>query len=154
MTAERLRRLLPAWWAGVLVCIAAIAAPAAFATLDRAEAGRLVGRIFAQEAWLSLILAVLLLAMERQRARAAAESGRGSVFSTELLLVLGTVFCTVAGYFGIQPLMPAARAGQGGLSFGQLHLLSTLFYGAKTLLVLILAWRAVRPAELSPAPSS
>lgn len=154
MTVERLRRLLPAWWAGVLVCIAAIAAPAAFATLDRADAGRLVGRIFLQEAWLSLILAVLLLAMERSRAVAAAESGQGSVFSTEMLLVLGAVFCTVAGYFAVQPLMPAARAGQGGLSFGQLHLVSTLFYGAKTLLVLLLAWRGARPAGVSPALSS
>ncbi|MDO9286685.1 MAG: DUF4149 domain-containing protein [Aquabacterium sp.] len=152
--AERLRRLLPALWAGVLLCIAAIAAPAAFAMLERPDAGRVVGRIFVQEAWLSLVLAVLLLAMERARAKAVAEAGHGSVLSAEMLLVLGTVFCTVAGYFALQPLMPAARAGQGPLSFGQLHLISTVFYGAKLLLVGALAWRAARPGAFSPAPSS
>ena len=101
MPAERLRRILPALWAGVLLCIALIATPAPFQLLERADAGRVVGRIFVQEAWLSLVLAVALLAIERGRARAAAEAGRGSVLSTEVLLVLGTVFCTVAGYFGI-----------------------------------------------------
>lgn len=152
--AERLRQLLPALWAGVLLCIAAIAAPAAFAVLERPDAGRVVGRIFVQEAWLSLALAVLLLAMERVRARAVADAGQGSVLSTEMLLVLGTVFCTVAGYFALQPLMPAARAGQGPLSFGQLHLISTVFYGAKLLLVGGLAWRSAQLGAVSPAPSS
>ena len=152
--AERLRRLLPAVWAGVLLCIAAIAAPAAFAMLDRPDAGRVVARMFVQEAWLSLALAVLLLAMERARARAASDAGQGSVLSTEMLLVLGTVFCTVAGYFALQQLMPAARAGQGPLSFGQLHLISAVFYGAKLLLVGVLAWRAAAPGAISPAPSS
>jgi len=78
----------------------------------------------------------------RRRAREAAAAGRGSVLSAEMLLLLGTLACTVAGWFGVQPLMPAARAGQGSLSFGQLHLASTVLYGIKTLLVLALAWRA------------
>ena len=38
-----------------------------------------------------------------------------------MLLALGTVFCTVAGYYALAPLMAAARAGQGSLSFAQLH---------------------------------
>ena len=151
---EQLRRLLPGLWAGVLLGIATIAAPALFATLERADAGRVVGRIFGQEAWLSLVLAVLLLAIERGRARKASEAGQGSVISTEMLLVLGTVFCTVAGYFALQPLMPAARQGQGPLSFGQLHLLSVVFFALKGLLLLGLAWRATQPAKFSPAPSS
>jgi hypothetical protein len=69
-------------------------------------------------------------------------SGDGSVLSTEILLLLGTVFCTVAGYFALQPLMAAARAGQGALSFGQLHIISVGFFGAKLLCILALAWRA------------
>lgn len=152
--ADRLRRLLPALWTGVLLCIALIATPAPFALLDRADAGRVVARIFVQEAWLSLVLAMGLLALERQRALAAALTGQGSVFSAEMLLVLATVFCTVAGYFGIQQLMPAARAGQGAFSFGQLHAVSFGLFGLKTALVLALAWRAAKPAHLSPAPSS
>jgi len=151
---EHLRRLLPGLWAGVLLCIAAIAAPAVFAQLERADAGRVVGRIFVQEAWLSLALGALLLVIERARAQRAAEAGTGSILSTEMLLVLGAVFCTVAGYFALQPMMPAARAGQGPLSFGQLHALSSAFYAVKVLLLLALAWRAARPAGVNRPPSS
>ena len=60
-------------------------------------------------------------------------------------LLWGTAACTALGYFMLQSMMPAARAGQGALSFAQLHLLSTAFYGLKTVLVLVLAWRALRP---------
>lgn len=142
---DRLRRLLPALWAGVLLCVAAIATPAPFAVLDGPTAGRVVSRIFVQEAWLSLVLAVLLLAAERARARKSADNRQGSVLDTEMLLILGTVFCTVAGYFAVQSLLPAARAGQGALSFGQLHAASAAFFGIKTVLVLLLAWRGVAP---------
>lgn len=145
--AERLRRLLPALWAGILICVALLATPAPFATLSAPEAGRVVGRIFMQEAWTSLALAFWLIAVERRRARDAAQARTGSVLSTEMLLILGTVFCTVAGHFGLQPLMSGARAGNGPLSFGQLHAISVLFFGVKTLLVLALAWRAARPSS-------
>jgi hypothetical protein len=144
---ERLRRLLPGLWAGTLMCIALIATPAPFALLERADAGRVVSRIFVQEAWLSLVLALVLLSIERLRARRMSESGQGSVLSAEMLLALGTIFCTVAGYFAIQPLLAAARIGQGALSFGQLHAMSTLLFGFKALLVLALAWRASRAAS-------
>ena len=153
---QRLRRLLPALWLGMLLCIAGIATPAPFALLERADAGKVAGRILAQEAWLSLLLALLLLVVERARARQAAEAGQGSVLSTEMLLLLGTLFCTVAGYFGIQTMLPAARAGQGALTFGQLHLVSTLFFGLKIVLLAVLAWRSVQPAapNLNRQPSS
>ena len=154
---ERLRRLIPGLWVGLLLSIAAIAAPAVFAMLERADAGRamgrILGRIFMVEAWASLMLAMLLLAIERGRARDLAEASQGSVLSVEMLLVLGTVFCTVAGYFATQPLMAAARAGQGAFSFGQLHAISGLFFGLKTMLLVVLAWRAAGPA-LSRRPSS
>jgi hypothetical protein len=146
--------LLPALWAGVLLCIAGIATPPLFTLLARADAGRIVSRIFVQEAWLSLMLAVGLLAIERGRARVAAEAGQGSVLSTEMLLLLGTVFCTVAGYFGIQTLLPAARAGQGAFSFGQLHAASSVFFGLKIVLLGVLAWRAAGPSVVSQPLSS
>jgi len=151
----RLQRLLPAGWAGALLCVGLIATPAPFATLATADAGRVVSRILAQEAWLSLVMAVILLLAERQRARQVAEVGQGSVLSTDILLLLGTLFCTVAGYFAIQPMMPAARAGQGPFTFGQLHLASATFFVIKGLLVLVLAWRSSAPRpQLSPGPSS
>jgi hypothetical protein len=151
---ERLRRWLPGVWAGILLCLATLATPAIFATLERADAGRVVGRIFVQDAWMSLGLAALLLVIERVRARAAAAAGQGSVLSTEMLMLLGTVFCTVAGYFAIQPLMPAARAGQGPVSFGQLHAASSVLFGIKLVLLVMLAWRASGPQAISRLPSS
>jgi hypothetical protein len=139
---ERARRLLPGLWAGFLLCVAAVATPAAFALLAQADAGRVAGRILAQEAYVSLVLGAVLLVLERAAARRLAGSGQGSQFSTGMVLALGTVFCTVMGYFAVQTQMPAARLGQGALSFGQLHAVSALFFGFKGLLVLALAWRA------------
>ncbi len=139
--AARVPAALAAAWAGALATIAALAAPAAFATLSSADAGRYVGRLFAVEAYLSLGVALLLVFIERRRGRDAADRGTGSVFSPELLLVLGTMFCTVAGYFAVQPLMEAARAGEGRWSFAALHAISGGFFALKGLLVLALAWR-------------
>ncbi len=137
----RARALLPALWAGWMLCVALLATPAAFAMLDRADAGRVVGRMLAQEAYTALALGVLLLVLERLAARRAAVQCAGSQFSTGMALALGALFCTVAGYFAVQPMMVAARAGQGALSFGQLHAVSAGFFVVKGLLVLALAWR-------------
>ncbi len=146
-----MRRLLPALWLGVLLCVALLATPAPFALLAQADAGRVVGRMLAQEAYTSLVLGVLLLVLERLAARRAVESGHGSQFTAGMMLSLGAIFCTVAGYFGLQPVMAAAKAGQGALSFGQLHAVSAAFYIVKTACVAALAWRA---AALTRLPSS
>jgi hypothetical protein len=144
MNVARLAALVAGCWAGMLAAVALIAAPAAFATLPAADAGRVVARIFAVEAYVSLALAMLLFIVERARSRRAAEAGEGSVLSAELLLIAGSLFCTVAGYFALQPMMAAARAGQGSMSFGALHGASTAFFALKALLVLTLAWRLTR----------
>ena len=153
---ERLRRLLPGLWLGGLLCVALVATPAAFALLDRPDAGRVVARILGQEAWASLLLGLLLLLAERQRIRLAA--GRLPALGVDVLLPLGTLFCTLAGYFAVQAVLPAARAGQGGLSFGQWHAVSVACFGLKGLLVAAIAWRAAGPptpaAALSRLPSS
>jgi hypothetical protein len=144
MLRQRLRLLLPALWAGLLLCIALLATPAAFAVLPAADAGRVVARVFAQEAPLSLGLGLVMLMLERQAAQQAAERGQGSVFSADMMLALGTLFCTVAGYYALQPMMAAARAGQGSRSFGELHAVSLGLFVLKGLLVMALAWRRSR----------
>lgn len=151
LAIQRLAALVAAVWAGVLVCIGAIAAPAAFATLASTDAGRLVARVFMVEAYLSLGLATLLFLVERRRTRENAQTGEGSLFSANLVLLLGTLFCTVAGYFAIEPMIAAARAGQGRWTFGQLHAASASLFVAKGLLVTALAWRltALRPFAIS-----
>lgn len=137
--------LLAGLWAGVLLCIAALAAPSAFATLASADAGRVVGRVLMEEAYASLAVALILFALERQRSRQAAASGAGSVLSTNIVLLMGTLFCTVASHFAVQPMMAAARAGQGAWSFGALHAVSGGLFALKGLLVLALAWRLSAP---------
>jgi Domain of unknown function (DUF4149) len=147
--AARIAAVLAGLWAGILLCIAAVAAPSAFATLTSADAGRVVARVFMQEAYLSLAVAIVLFVIERQRTRQVAAVGAGSVFSTNLVLLLGTLFCTVAGYFAVQPMMAAARAGQGTVSFMTLHAVSGGLFALKGLLVLALAWRLSSAAKTS-----
>ena len=139
---ERARRLLPGLWAGLLLGVALLATPAPFATLAQADAGRVVARVLAHEAYTSLALGVVLLVLERLHARRAAGAALGSQFNAGMVLSLGALFCTVAGYFALQPLMAAAKAGQGSWGFGQLHAVSAAFYIVKVGLVLALAWRA------------
>ncbi len=150
----RLRALLPGLWAGWMLCVALLATPAGFALLDKPTAGRLAGRMLAQEAYTSLALGVIVLVLERLAARRTAGEGQGSQFSTGMVLALGALFCTVAGYFGVMPMMDAARAGNAPLSFGQLHAVSVAFFAVKLLLVLALAWRQAAPRAISPAPSA
>jgi hypothetical protein len=59
------------------------------------------------------------------------------------------LFCTVAGYYAVLPMMEAARAGQASVSFATLHIVSTGFFTLKGLLVLALAWRLTRPPASS-----
>jgi hypothetical protein len=152
--AVRFAAVVAGLWAGILLCIAALAAPSAFATLAPADAGRFVGRLFMQEAYLSLGVAIALFVLERQRTRGVAAAGTGSVFSANLVLLLGTLFCTVAGYFAVQPMMAAARAGQGTVSFMTLHLVSAGLFVLKGLLVLALACRLAALAGPPQDPSS
>jgi hypothetical protein len=140
----RLRALLPALWAGVVLAVGLLAAPAAFGTLAPADAGRLVGRVFAHEAFLSLAAAVFFVMLDRRVGTRA--------MGADTLLALGALFCTVAGYFALQPMMADARAGVGPLNFAALHAISLAFFGLKMLLLLALAWRCAgvnRPAQSS-----
>jgi len=138
---ERLAAWLSGLWAGILLGIGFIGAPAAFASAPRQIAASVAGRMFEQEAYLSLAMAVVLYLLVRRRARAQAEAGTGSVLSADVLLVLSTLFCTVAGYFAVQPMLDAARLGQGAVSFGALHALSVVMFAIKGLVVAALAWR-------------
>jgi hypothetical protein len=161
--AQRLRVMVPALWAGLLLAVALVATPPPFATLEPRDAGRVVARVFAHEAYLSLALGVAVLLLERAAARRDAAAGSGSQFSAPMVLALGAIFCTVLGHFGLQPMVASARSGQGVLSFGQLHAVSVGFFALKAALVLALAWRAAGAAgsgsgsgggPLSPPPSS
>ena len=137
----RLAALLASLWLGLVLTLGAVAAPAAFAVLERSLAGRVAGQCFRIEAQLSLGLALLLLLIHRRLACDRAAQAKVSAMSTEILLVLGALFCTVLGYFALQPMMEAARAGQGTWSFGAVHGASSALFALKGMLLLVLAWR-------------
>jgi hypothetical protein len=142
---DTVRRLIPGVWAGMLWSVALLATPAPFVVLERAQAGQVVSHIFTREAAISLLMGMVLVMLERRRAALQAESNAGSGFSLEMLLALSAVFCTVLGYYGLQPAMTAAKVGVSGmLSFGQLHAISLGLFGIKAVLVTALAWRALR----------
>jgi len=143
MTVVRVQSLLSGLWAGLLLAVGGVAAPSLFAVLERQAAGTGAGQIFQMEARISLGMAILLFVLERRRVRDLVEEGQStSAMSATLLMALGALFLTVFGGFVLHPLIQAAKAGQPtALSFGAMHGISAALYWAKTLLVLILAWR-------------
>jgi hypothetical protein len=119
----RIRALLAALWAGELLAVALLAAPNAFA----------------MDARVALAAGVLLILMERRLHRDGAV--RGSAMSPDFWLPLLAIGCTAAGFYALQPLMEAARQGQGSWTFLQLHAVSLVLFGVRMLAVLALAWR-------------
>jgi uncharacterized protein DUF4149 len=143
--SESLRRLLPGLWLGLLFAIALIAMPAASGALDKASFGAMARAIFAREAPASMVLGVLVLVIERRDALARHLATGVSQFSSEMVLAIVALFCTVAGYYGLEPMMAQARSGAGASpTFMQLHAISLAFFGVKGLAVLALAWKATR----------
>jgi hypothetical protein len=123
--------------------------------LARTQAGRGAGRIFSNEARLSLAMAMVLFVIERQRVRDLVDVGRQvngqatKVMTGNLLLVLTALFLTVFGEFVLHPLIEAAKAGQvTRLSFGALHGISAVLFWVKAVAVISLGWR------LTTAPST
>ena len=133
-------------WAGIMLGVGAIAAPTLFQLLPRVDAGRIAGRLFSLEATAGVCIGALLVLVALQLGRDRAERGRGSRFGAELMLALGAVGCIVAGHYALQPMLEAARAGQGSLSFGVLHAVSSGFFALRFLLVGALAWRLTAPS--------
>lgn len=117
-----LQRLLLAVWVGAMCASGLLAAPVLFSMLDdRALAGSVAGRLFAETAWLGLASGVLLLALHWWRfARAG-----WRFWSLCLMLVL-----VAGGQFVLAPQIAALRTA--GLvdtpQFGQLHALSGVLF--------------------------
>ena len=103
--AEALYQLAITLWVGALLAIGYLAAPTLFAQLaDRALAGSLAGEMFRWVAWLGIACAAyLLLFLMLRRGLAVLKS---SVF----WLVLVMLGLTIAGYFGISPILAELKA--------------------------------------------
>ena len=149
--AERFAGWLAGLWTGVMVGIGFVAAPTLFAILPRVDAGRVAARLFEIDAYVGLAVAALLLVLAMRSPRALHRAAT-SRFSVELMLVLAVLFCIVAGYFAIQPMIETARRGEGGPSFAVLHGVASAFFLAKVVVAAALAWRLTgRRAIATPA---
>ena len=135
-TARRLALVLAAGWLGMLLALAFLAAPSAFAVLPREQAGQLAARLFQQEAWASLALAAAVWVLQRRGV-----GNPGVVCDAQNVLPGIAVLCTVLGYFALQPVLASARAGQTAWSFAAWHGVSMLFFAVKGVAVSLLGWR-------------
>ena len=135
----RVRILVATLWAGSLWTIGYLVAPVLFSTLtDRVLAGTVAGQLFRIEAWVSVTCAAVLIA---SLIFGNADS-RPGLQHRLLFIILAMLFCTVVGYFGLQPFMAELReaAGPGGVmdselraKFGMLHAASSVLYLVQSL---------------------
>lgn len=134
--AQPLRLLISTAWVGITWGIGYVAAPTLFARLpDRALAGTIAGYLFRVEALVSVVAAVLLLALLWSARQMDASARRRCLQLAGVMLA-----CTLVGYYGLQPFMAELRAAAGGIvtaeqsrQFGMLHGVSSLFYLLKSL---------------------
>ena len=101
------------------------------------------------------LAAGVVLLMLAMRGFDAIRRDGASRFSVELMLVLAAIFCIVAGQFAVQPMIEAARRGEGSASFAMLHGVASLFFVIKFVAVAVLAWRlTARRGATTLAPTS
>ena len=103
--ADALYQLAITLWVGTLLAIGYLAAPTLFAQLaDRSLAGNLAGEMFKWVAWLGIACAAYLLLFLMAR------RGVGALKSSVFWLVLAMLGLTLAGYFGITPILAQLKA--------------------------------------------
>jgi hypothetical protein len=130
MFVSKARLLLVTLWAGSLWAVGYLAAPTLFATLhDKVLAGVIAGSMFRTEAWLSMALGVVLLAL-------LAVSKDVTEQRRKLLgiVVIAMLLCVLVNYFGIGPVMAQAKLAGDGSKFGMLHGISMVIYLVQSLL--------------------
>jgi hypothetical protein len=127
-------------WAGSLWTICAIAAPAAFAVLERSAAGHIAATLFRIETWVGFACAMLLFAAALVHKPLAARLGPP-------WLLAATAAAPLLSDLVLSRMMAAARAANDMSRFGLLHGVSALLFVAAALGALLLVLRFNRPAE-------
>ena len=130
MLLSKARLLLITLWAGSLWAIGYVAAPTLFGTLhDNVLAGTVAGNLLRSEAWLSMVVGLLLLVLIS--ASKDVTAGRRKL----LLAVVGAMLvCVLVNYFGLWPVMAEAKLAGDRSKFGMLHGISMVFYLIQSLL--------------------
>ncbi len=137
---NRIAAVVLTLWAGSLWTICAIAAPAAFAVLERPAAGRIAGTLFLIETWLGAACALILFAS------AVVHKPLAARLSPSWLLA-ATAAAPLLSELVLSPMMAAARAANDMSRFGMLHGLAAVLFVAAALGALLLVLRFNRPAK-------
>jgi hypothetical protein len=135
---QRLVAMLLSLWAGSLLTVCAIAAPSAFAVLDRRGAGQLAARLFLIEMILGVVVAACFLG--------AFATGRLTATRAVAILVALGAAAPLASEVVLSPMMQAARSAGDMARFGALHGISALLFGIACVCSLVAAWLFNRPA--------
>lgn len=144
-----LRLVALAAWCGLTWSIGYAVAPAVFAmSVDRGLAGDIAGRLFAIQAYVTLVVAPLLWIGFFDDAHADER------FKRDAWLVLVMLLLTLIGYFALQPLMAELRATMHASAptsamrtrFAWLHAVSAAFYLVHSVLGI---WLVARQASRS-----
>lgn len=133
-------------WVGSLLTLGAIAAPVLFSALvDKQLAGQLAGKMFTVGAWIGIVAGIYLLIFSLLRDGARA-------FKTWFFwLVLIMWLLTLAGHFGIQPILQNLKNQALPLAvmqsvfadrFSQWHGISRILWIIQALLGVVLVWRS------------
>ncbi|MHB8914585.1 MAG: DUF4149 domain-containing protein [Thiobacillus sp.] len=133
-------------WLGSLFTLGTIAAPILFNALENKQlAGMLAGKMFAVGAWVGLVAGAYLLLYSLKRDGAHA-------FKTWFFwLVLIMWLLTLAGHFGVQPILQNLKNQALPLAvmqsvfadrFSQWHGISRILWVIQAVLGVILVWRS------------
>ena len=132
-------------WVGSLLALGAIAAPVLFSTLDDKQlAGMLAGKMFAVGAWVGMVAGIFLLLHRLIR------DGRVALKSFFFWGVLLMLILTLAGHFGIQPILQTLKNQAFPLAvmqsifadrFSQWHGISRILWIIQSVIGVALVWR-------------
>lgn len=102
--AASLQSIVITLWVGALWVSGFVVAPLLFSTIpDRTLAGSIAGKLFATTAWIGIACAVFLIILRLAGFRAAA-------FHQPLTWIVAAMLAfTLAGEFGVQPVLAALR---------------------------------------------
>jgi hypothetical protein len=136
----RVAYVLLTLWAGGLWTICGVAAPSAFAVLERRAAGELAARLFEIAAWSGALIGLLLFVLLR-----AANGLSSSSTRSVRLLIATAALAPLLSELVLGPLMHTARVQGDMRAFGILHGVSGVLFLVACVCTLILTWK------LSPA---
>ena len=135
-------------WIGGMWAIGYVAAPVLFSSLaDKQLAGTLAGNLFEMMAWIGIAAGAYLLIHRIAIDRVAALK---TLFFWVVLLML---LLTLAGHFGIQPIMQSLKDQAMPYAvmqsvfadrFARWHGIASILYLVQSMLGLLLVWRLAR----------